>query len=169
MIKALFQRSMTGDTVIVSEVYSDEEDDAEFEREEERMGVYETDKIMTPSPRVSVEKIMLASPRVSVEEHELPIMVRFITITSSSFPPTHHGITSLPTTTPSPRHLLLITRQVRGSTSFEERIMAANPVAATPVELAPCETCGRKFNPTALERHVKVTASAAHHLRPSHT
>ena len=67
---------MTGDTVIVSEVYSDEEDDAEFEREEERMGVYETDKIMTPSPRVSVEKILLPSPRVSVEEHELPIMVR---------------------------------------------------------------------------------------------
>ena len=45
---------------------------------------------------------------------------------------------------------------VRNTTSFEERIMAANPEAATPVELQPCDTCGRKFNPTALERHAKV-------------
>ena len=34
--------------------------------------------------------------------------------------------------------------------------MAANPEAAAPVELQPCDTCGRKFNPTALERHAKV-------------
>ena len=47
---------------------------------------------------------------------------------------------------------------VRNSTSFEERIMAANPEAAAPVELQPCDTCGRKFNPTALERHAKVRA-----------
>ena len=45
---------------------------------------------------------------------------------------------------------------VRNNTSFEERIMAANPEAAAPVELQPCDTCGRKFNPTALERHAKV-------------
>ena len=45
---------------------------------------------------------------------------------------------------------------VRNTTSFEERIMAANPEAAAPVELQPCDTCGRKFNPTALERHAKV-------------
>ena len=45
---------------------------------------------------------------------------------------------------------------VQNTTSFEERIMAANPEAAAPVELQPCDTCGRKFNPTALERHAKV-------------
>ena len=48
---------------------------------------------------------------------------------------------------------------VRNSTSFEERIMAANPEAAAPVELQPCDTCGRKFNPTALERHAKVRST----------
>ena len=46
--------------------------------------------------------------------------------------------------------------------------MAANPVAAAPVELAPCETCGRKFNPTALERHAKVTVSPTISARPTH-
>ena len=50
---------------------------------------------------------------------------------------------------------------VRNTTSFEERIMAANPEAAAPVELQPCDTCGRKFNPTALDRHAKVKHRAA--------
>ena len=44
----------------------------------------------------------------------------------------------------------------RTTATFEERILEANPEAAAPVELAPCDTCGRKFNLTVLERHVKV-------------
>lgn len=43
-------------------------------------------------------------------------------------------------------------------TSFEERILEASPEAGEPLELQPCEICGRKFNPQALERHIKVTS-----------
>ena len=45
---------------------------------------------------------------------------------------------------------------VRNTASFEERILEASPDAALPLELAPCDICGRKFNPQALERHIKV-------------
>ena len=44
----------------------------------------------------------------------------------------------------------------RTNATFEERILEATPEAAAPSELAPCDTCGRKFNLTVLERHVKV-------------
>ena len=46
---------------------------------------------------------------------------------------------------------------VRNTASFEERILEASPDAAVPLELTPCDICGRKFNPQALERHTKVT------------
>jgi len=45
---------------------------------------------------------------------------------------------------------------VRNTASFEERILEASPDASVPLELAPCDICGRKFNPQALERHTKV-------------
>jgi len=45
---------------------------------------------------------------------------------------------------------------VRNKSSFEERILEASPDAAVPLELTPCDICGRKFNPQALERHTKV-------------
>jgi len=45
---------------------------------------------------------------------------------------------------------------VRNTASFEERILEASPDAAVPLELTPCDICGRKFNPQALERHTKV-------------
>ena len=46
---------------------------------------------------------------------------------------------------------------MRNTASFEERILEASPDAAVPLELTPCDICGRKFNPQALERHTKVT------------
>ena len=96
--------NMTVDTALRRDSIP-EEPEEEFSEEED--GHYVTDRIIIPSPRVSVE------------ERELPILVR-------------------------------------SAASFEERIVAANPEAAAPVELSPCDTCGRKFNPSALERHVKV-------------
>eukprot|EP00090_Calanus_glacialis_P046676 TRINITY_DN9282_c0_g1_i1.p1 TRINITY_DN9282_c0_g1~~TRINITY_DN9282_c0_g1_i1.p1 ORF type:complete len:677 (+),score=131.32 TRINITY_DN9282_c0_g1_i1:45-2075(+) len=45
---------------------------------------------------------------------------------------------------------------VRNRSSFEERILEASPDASVPLELTPCDICGRKFNPQALERHTKV-------------
>eukprot|EP00092_Neocalanus_flemingeri_P003451 GFUD01003700.1.p1 GENE.GFUD01003700.1~~GFUD01003700.1.p1 ORF type:complete len:675 (-),score=150.66 GFUD01003700.1:636-2660(-) len=45
---------------------------------------------------------------------------------------------------------------VRNRSSFEERILEASPDASIPLELTPCDICGRKFNPQALERHTKV-------------
>jgi len=41
-------------------------------------------------------------------------------------------------------------------TSFEERMLAANPEAIAPIQLQPCDSCGRKFNLEALQRHIKV-------------
>lgn len=45
---------------------------------------------------------------------------------------------------------------VNNTASFEERILAASPEAQVYQELVQCDTCGRKFNPTALARHTKV-------------
>merc|ERR1719295_644366 len=108
---------MTGETAVQGEPIAEEgEEEAEYiisddDEEAEQANRYQTDRIILPSPRVSVE------------EREMPIMVR-------------------------------------NTTSFEERIMTANPEAAAPVELQPCDTCGRKFNPTALERHAKICEKA---------
>ena len=41
-------------------------------------------------------------------------------------------------------------------TSFEEKILAASPEAGVYQQLEQCYNCGRKFNPQALERHIKV-------------
>ena len=92
--------------------------------EEEQANRYQTDRIILPSPRVSVE------------EREVGFLQKV---------PTGYKV-----------FIFQMPIMVRNSTSFEERIMAANPEAAAPVELQPCDTCGRKFNPTALERHAKV-------------
>ena len=109
---------MTVETVYGrGEAIPEAEDEAYSDGEEE--GRYTRDRIMMPSPRVSLDRIILPSPRVSVEERELPILAK-------------------------------------QDISFEERLMAANPEATAAVELSPCDTCGRKFNPTSLEKHVKV-------------
>ena len=106
-----------------------EEGEVEYisDEDEEEHG-YQTDRIILPSPRVSVE------------EHEV------------GFSSQRNIISAVTALTVNFQMPIL----VRNSTSFEERIMAANPEAAAPVELQPCDTCGRKFNPTALERHAKV-------------
>ena len=81
------------------------------------------------------EKILIASPKVSINTEEKIII-------------------------PSPK--VSITEEndipivVNHKTSFEERILAASPEAQVYQELVQCEICGRKFNPTALERHIKV-------------
>ena len=56
---------------------------------------------------------------------------------------------------------------VRNRASFEERILEASPDASVPLELTPCDICGRKFNPQALERHTKVTFAHTNLLQKS--
>jgi len=67
----------------------------------------------------SEDRIMYPSPRVSIEDNEAPIIVR-------------------------------------NNINFEERVLEASPEASIPMELSPCDVCGRKFNQLALQRHVKV-------------
>ena len=91
------------------------------------------------------EKILIASPKVSITTEEKIII-------------------------PSPK--VSITEEndipivVNNKTSFEERILAASPEAQVYQELQQCDTCGRKFNPTALERHIKVGLCNYIFLRP---
>ena len=64
------------------------------------------------------EKIIIPSPKVSIDENDIPIIVN-------------------------------------NKASFEEKILQASPDVIE-VQLLPCDICGRKFNPSALERHIKV-------------
>ena len=64
------------------------------------------------------EKIIIPSPKVSIDENDIPIIVN-------------------------------------NKESFEEKILQASPDVIE-VQLLPCDICGRKFNPSALERHIKV-------------
>ena len=98
---------MTVDTITHDDVIQEEPE--EFSEEE-----------YYPEDMPSEDKIIIPSPKVSIDENDIPIIVR-------------------------------------NTASFEERILEASPDAAVPLELTPCDICGRKFNPQALERHTKVT------------
>ena len=92
------------------------------------------------------EKILIASPKVSITEEKIIIPSPKVSITEENDIPI----------------------VVNNTASFEERILAASPEAQVYQELQQCDTCGRKFNPTALERHIKVGLCNYIFLRPPH-
>ena len=103
------------------------------------------------------EKIIIPSPKVSIDENDIPIIVNNKVRTVDNAGYFYQFLTQLfHRVNQSSRNGLAVTALlIFFQASFEEKILQASPDVIE-VQLLPCDICGRKFNSSALERHIKV-------------